>query len=60
MSASKEWRTQVLVQQIDALAGDDPEVDHSTVDKMLIEHAGPEVKAAVDRLEARAGWWAAA
>lgn len=49
-----------LIKQIDALTGDDPEVDHALVDTMLLNYVGPDVKAAVDRLEARAGWWATA
>lgn len=49
-----------LIQQIDALAGDDPEADHSLVDTMLLNYVGPGIKAAVERLEERAGWWAAA
>lgn len=54
---TKEW---AMAGAIDLLTGDDPEADHAAVDAMLIEHAGPEVKAAVDRLRARARWWAAA
>lgn len=52
---TKEW---AMVAAIDSLTGDDPEADHGAVEEMLLDHAGPEIRAAVDRLVDRAGWWA--
>jgi hypothetical protein len=48
------------VAALDALNASDAEVAHSAVDDILLELVPPEVKAAYDRLVARAPWWACA
>ena len=53
--------TPVVVAALDAINPiDDPEAAHSEAEKVLLGALGPEVKAAYDRLVARAPWWASA
>lgn len=42
---------------IERIGSDDPERAHGEVDRILLDMAGPEVKAACRRLADRCRWW---
>lgn len=48
------------VRRLDALTGDDPEVDHGKADEILLAALPPEVRQAHAKLIERAVWWASA
>jgi len=51
--------TPLVVAALDAIdPSGDPEHAHAEADRVLLAALGPEVRAAYDRLVARAAWWA--
>jgi hypothetical protein len=48
------------VAALDALPGDDPDVEHHRADHILLAVVPDEVSAAYRRLQDRCGWWATA
>lgn len=46
--------------RLDCIGSADPEAAHSDADKILLELAGPDVRAAYERLVERCRWWASA
>jgi predicted DNA-binding transcriptional regulator AlpA len=53
-------QTRAVVDQLDAIAGDDPERAHSSADEALLSYVPVEVADAYRRVAARSNWWAAA
>ena len=43
---------------LDAIDPADPEAAHAVAEQVMLDALGPEVRAAYDRLVARAAWWA--
>lgn len=52
--------THDAVQRLDAMQTSDSEAAHSDADKILLELAGSDVRAAYERLVDRCVWWACA
>lgn len=48
------------VDALDAIGGGEPDADHGTADDILLAAASPRVRAAYQRLQDRAEWWATA
>lgn len=49
-----------LIEKIEAIDTSDPEAAHDELDELLLDYAGPEVRAAVRALQNRCAWWASA
>jgi hypothetical protein len=49
-----------VIEQLDAISGEDPERAHSAADDVLLSCVPVEVAAAYRRVGERCGWWAAA
>lgn len=57
----ERFTTPLVVSALDAIdPAEDPEQAHALAEKVLLAALGPEVRAAYDRLVARAPWWASA
>lgn len=57
----ERFTTPLVVAALDAIdPTGDPEIAHCEAEKILLGSLGYEVKAAYDRLVARAPWWASA
>lgn len=46
-----------IIEELDAIAGDDPEVAHSQADGLLLEAVPTEIRDAYKRLVDRCEWW---